>query len=290
MNAHDKPGEHDRNGAAERGGASSLTRRQWFLRLGEAAVLAGFSGVAEEGVLALDFQTPAADSQVGLPPGLYGPSPAHMAHALISDQRFVTPPLGSETEYAAPSPGPFGSAFFSREDFPKVRRLVRVMLNTGDASAMPAGIAAVGDETVDEIAQWIDMVLHQASAVRQAALGLSAQHRTLAAHYYGEEARVRQLENEDEQKTWNEGLSWLKAEAAKLSAQGFLSLTEAQQAGLLSSADLPSGQHPESAATLFYRALKRRTIEGYYTSQAGLEELDYQGNAFHAESPGCPQK
>ena len=86
-------------------------------------------------------------------------------------------------------------------------------------------------------------------------------------------------------------MAWLKVEAARLSPQGYLSLTEAQQTELLSSvAESPTGKHADSAVSRFYRTLKRRTAEGYYTSLAGLKELDYQGNAFHAESPGCPQK
>jgi len=288
MNEDDKLHEHDNSEVAESALGSSLTRRQWLLRLGEAAVLAGFSGVADG--KALDLQAAAADSQATLPPGLYGPSPEHMAHALTSDQRFVIPPPGSETEYAIPVQGPFKPSFFSQRDFPVVRQLVRLLLNTASASSMPVDMPSVSGETVDEIAQWIDFVVREAAAVREAARGLSAQHRTLAAHYYGEEAPVRQLENDDEQKIWNEGLSWLKQEAAKLSTQGFLSLSEGQQAELLKTvADSASHTQPDSAATRFYRVLKRRTTEGYYTSQSGLKELDYQGNAFHPQPPGCPQ-
>lgn len=282
--------KHDSNRSAQTEAASSLTRRQWFLRLGEAAVLAGFSGVAAEDLSAIDAPEITTEAAHVLPPGLYGPSPAHMAHALTRDQRFISPPPGSETEYVTPNSGTFEPAFFSHEDYRVVRQLVRVMLNSPGEGPPPAGIAAVPDETVDEIAQWIDLVVREAGPVREAARALSAQHRTLAAHYYGEE-EVRQLESDDEQKTWSEGLAWLTQEAAKLSAHGYLSLTQAQQAELLSSAGgSPSHKHDESAEARFYRTLKRRTIEGYYTSQAGLKELDYQGNAFHAESPGCPQK
>src|ERR1700689_4757852 len=79
-----------------------LTRRQWILRLGEAAVLAGFSGSASEELAAgYEPQAPgAAVVPTALPPGLYDPSGEHMAHALLRDDRFVTPPAGSETEYA----------------------------------------------------------------------------------------------------------------------------------------------------------------------------------------------
>jgi hypothetical protein len=280
--------EHDKN-TVEGEMTFALTRREWLLRLGEAAVLAGFSGAAGERLEAFDPQTTAKKAQATLPPGLYEPSTAHMAHALTMDQRFITPPPGSETEYITPNQGAFEPAFFLPDDFQVVRQLVRVMLNKGEGPA-PAGIAVVTDYTVDEIAQWIDLTIHEAAAVRAAAQALSTQDRVLAAHFHGEEA-VRRLESEDEQKIWSEGLAWLKEEAAKFSPQGYLSLTEAQQAQLLGSvAESATSERTDSAGTRFYRTLKRRTAEGYYTSQAGLKELDYQGNAFHAEPPGCPQK
>jgi Gluconate 2-dehydrogenase subunit 3 len=43
----------------------------------------------------------------------------------------------------------------------------------------------------------------------------------------------------------------------------------------------------ENAGTRFFKFLKSEVIRGYYTSQAGLKELDYKGNAFYARSPGC---
>jgi hypothetical protein len=290
MDEQEQSNQPSTNASAEVDAPSSLTRRQWLLKLGEVTVLAGFSGVAASDLAAANESVLSTTGDHPLPPGLYEPSAAHMAHALTRDQRYVNRPPGSETEYITPVQGLFEPAFFSRDDFQVVRQSVRLLLNTAGRSEPAAGISAVSDKTVDEIAQWIDLVVHEAGSVRDAATRLSAQHRTLAAHYYGEET-VRRLESDDEQKTWRGGLAWLRKEAAKLSAHSFLDLTEAQQAELLSSAgDLPSDKHSDAAARQFYRALKQRTIEGYYTSQAGLKELDYQGNAFHAESPGCPQK
>lgn len=43
----------------------------------------------------------------------------------------------------------------------------------------------------------------------------------------------------------------------------------------------------ESQNDPFLRWFKQRVIEGFYTSQAGLKELDYKGNSFYSESPGC---
>lgn len=265
-----------------------LTRRQWFLRLGEATVLAGFSGVAGEGSVLAGAQAQATEAAQALPPGLYAPSPEHMTHALFRDEPFVTPPPGSETEYVRPLQGPFTPAFFSEDDFPVVRQLVALLLNAPDKSGASSILKPVGAATVNEIAGWIDLVVSEAAAVREAVKKLSPQHLALAVSYYGEEA-VHQLETADPQATWREGLAWLKDKSAKLSPEGFLHLTETQQLELLATLNSPSSEEKdESAGTRLFRLLKNQTIEGYYTSQAGLKELDYKGNAFYAESPGCP--
>jgi hypothetical protein len=285
---------------ADNGSPSGLTRREWLLRLGEAAVLAGFAGIPPEHASAASLPVPpVAQSQTGsspaavaLPPGLYDPSADHLTHVLMRDQRFVTPPPGSETEYAAPPPEPYTPAFFSADEFPVVRRLVWLTLNTSYEE--PAQSQPVSEETVNEVAEWIDLVVSESRSVRQAAQSLSAQHRTLAVRYYGAE-EVQQLETSDPQKTWKDGLAWLHGESSRLSNSGFLALSQAQQSNLLSRVEKstygpPPASQAEAPGPELYRLLKRQVIEGYYTSQVGLKELDYQGNAFHGESPGCPKK
>lgn len=284
-------------------GSSGLTRREWLLRLGGAAALAGFGGIAPDGASGAllpagsSAQSAAAPSRAPavLPPGLYDPSADHLTHVLMRDQRFVTPPAGSETEYAQPHPEPYKPIFFSSEEFPVVRRLVWLMLNTSyqqPAQSSSVSEEPVSDETVNEIAEWIDLVVSQSVSVRQAAQSLSAQHRALAVRYYGAED-VQQLETADPQKVWRDGLGWLHEESGRIAGGGFLDLGEAQQASLLSRLDkLVAGAASQAGGPgpQLYRLLKRQVIEGYYTSQAGLKELDYQGNAFHGESPGCPKK
>lgn len=58
----------------------------------------------------------------------------------------------------------------------------------------------------------------------------------------------------------------------------FPALTVLQQTGLLT----PREKDP------FFRMMKGLTIDGYYTSQAGLtQELGWHGNTFLMEFPGC---
>ena len=280
-------------------GGETLTRRQWILRLGEAAALAGFSGFSAEDLsgagrlspVAAESQTASsAVGQVPLPPGLYDASADHLTHVLMRDQRFLTPPSGSETEYARPHREPFVPAFFSAEEFPVVRRLVWLSLNS--STGEPAKVAVVSDATIEEVAQWIDLAVSQSAAVRDRAQHLSAQHRALAVRYYGRED-VEALETSDPQKIWRDGLAWLHQQSASLASKGFLGLPETQQTALLQNM-IPSGEEAgteaDTAGSRLGRLLKRQLIEGYYTSQAGLKELDYEGNAFHGESPGCPDK
>jgi hypothetical protein len=285
-----QPEELETNQATADDKTAALTRRQWFLRLGETVVLAGYSGAAGDELIAVDAQTNAVPAAHALPPGLYDPSTDHMKHVLFRDERFVTPPPGSETEYAAPHSHPFNPAFFSTGDFQIVRRLVALMLNAQASAAASGGIAAVSTETTDEIAEWIDLVVFEAAAVRESATRLSTQHRALAVSYYGEEA-VRHLETADPQSIWREGLTALKQISGKRFGKVFLSLIDSQQAELLSAyAESSAEQKDDSAGTRLYRLLKNQTMEGYYTTQAGLKELDYKGNAFYAESPGCSEK
>jgi hypothetical protein len=129
----------------------------------------------------------------------------------------------------------------------------------------------VSHPVIAEIAGWLDLIAGRAAETRAAALALPAAHRRLAVDYYGEEA-VRELESEDPQAVCRDGLAALKQ-------NGFAAMDpEAQIAHL---AEL------ERAKDRFLIWMKSRTLDGFYTSQQGLQELDYKGNAFYAESPGC---
>jgi hypothetical protein len=160
----------------------------------------------------------------------------------------------------APMPEPPVPRYFSPEDFTLVQALVALML--GEEPLTPP---------IPEIARWIDLIVGRSDDVHAAARSLSPAHRRLAADFYGEEA-VHELETEQPQAICRDGLAALKR-------AGFEKLDPAARLARL--ADL------ENASDPFIEWLKHRTLEGFYTSQEGLRELDYKGNAFYAESPGC---
>ena len=249
-----------------------ITRREWLLRLGGTAVLIGIQGVPVAGQ---------GGSVLGetdlLPPGLYEPSEDHMTHALTSDGRFYPIPDGSETDFVRPPSGPFQPQFFSSGEFQVVKRLVALVLGESEGSSE-------AEATISEISEWIDQEVFNSAAVREAALKLSPQHRALAVAFHGEEA-VNALETHEPQKVWREGLDRISRESSHRWGKAFIDAPEASQAEILKS--LNGREEADNAGTRLFVLLQNQVAHGFYTSQRGLKELDYKGNAFYAECPGC---
>lgn len=251
-----------------------LTRRQWILRLGEFVALAGVSGFVPELAGALAKQQGQPGDLSVLPPGLYEPSQDHLVHALSSGGKNWTPPPGSETDYVLPSSTPYQPQFFSAGEFQIVRGLMGVLLGTVDPIALSQATA------------WFDLWLFAAAGVRAAAQRLDPLHRTLAVAFYGENS-VRELETADPQSVARAGLAGLHDLCRKTYGRDFLQLTDAEQSQIgLSVAKARS----ESAIRKFFELARTEAIRGYYTSPQGLKELDYRGNAYYGDSPGCEPK
>lgn len=244
-----------------------LTRREWLLRLGGITALAGVAGLAPAAATAL---LGAEDGAATLPPGLYQPSPRHLIHALSAQGGLAVPP-GSETDYAPPLTASFQPRFFSGEEFPVVTRVVSILLG------------GVDKEALAETAAWLDLRLASAAGVRQAARRLDPLHRALAVAYCGE-AQVVELETADPQPVARAGLAALQQQARDRLGKDFLRAGDEEQRTLVH--DM-SQAAPDSALRRFYDLLRREAIRGYYTSRAGLKELDYKGNTYHSQCPGC---
>lgn len=269
--------------------AANLTRRDWLMKLGNAAILMGFSGTIESelkagGPIPGQAESPAEE----LPPGLYLPSSEHLSHALMNSEPYHPIPPGSETDYVRPREGKFQPQFFSQEDFAAIKRIVQLMLGEGAHSSEISGGGSESREEISEVvAEWIDLRISTAPAVRQAAARLAPDHRVLAVAYHGEPA-VRRLETADPQKICQEGLAWLEEESQHAAGGHFLGLSEGQQVDLLKAAsDERPDKTGENAGSRFFDLIKAEVIHGFYTSRAGLNELDYKGNSYYATSPGC---
>ncbi len=255
--------------------ADDLSRRQWLLRLGEMVVLAGVSGLVPESAAALlqtgQNMSPAA---AALPPGLYDASPEHLVHALSSGSKKWSPPPRSETEYVQLNAPPFQPQFFSAEEFRVATRFVEILLGNANSTALAQAV------------QWFDQWLYSAAGVRAAAQHLDPMHRLLAVAVNGEES-VRELETADPQSVARAGLAALRDLSLQVHGQEFLQLAPSQQIDLLISAGTAQPGNPQRK---FLEIARAQAIRGYYTSAAGLEELDYKGNAYYGDSPGCEAK
>ena len=261
----------------------AITRREWLLSLGSAVVLAGFSGAPGEA--ATQSAAPVAGA---LPPGLFLPSLDHLTHVLTSDGPFHPIPPGAETEYVRPRSGPFVPQGFAQEEFPVLRRLVEIILGkdlkTSEETPAPGAPASI----YDEVAEWVDLVVASAPAVRALALNLPADQRALAVAYFGTEDPVRELETAEPERVSHEGLAWFGEESRRRFAKDFLDAAPTEQVELVTSvSDARTNKTTANAGTRFYDLLKAESIRGFYTSRRGLNELDFKGNSFYAESPGC---
>ena len=99
---------------------------------------------------------------------------------------------------------------------------------------------------------------------------------------------MQELETFDAQKVYREGLAWLLGESRSRYGKEFLSIGERDQLeilGVISDKGINKGV--QTPGTRFFQLLKSEVIRGFYTSQVGLKELDFRGNAFYARSPGC---
>jgi hypothetical protein len=246
---------------------SDITRRQWLLRLGELAALAGVSGFIPESSAFLMGQ----ENVTALPPGLYSPSADDLVHALSSAHHPFSPPPGSETDYANPAATPYPPQFFSTQEFRIVTRIVEILLGNVDPEALA--------QTV----QWVDLWFHCSAAVCRAAQKLDPVHRTLAVAYFGENT-VRDLETADPASVGHVGIVGLLKLSVDRYQKDFADLTIAEQTELV---HLMSTSAQDVPLRKFFDLLRAQTIRGYYTTAAGIKELDYKGNTYHARCPGC---
>ena len=262
--------------------SDGVSRREWLLNFGSAVILSGFAGMPGE-----SQQTEHAIARE-LPPGLYTPSIDHVTHALNQDGLVLSVPPGAETEFVRPRSGPFIPQAFSSEEFAIIRRLVELILGE-DLKTVPGQTVTGGPENpYDEVAEWIDLVVTNGPRVRAAARNLTAEQRSLAVAYFNTEEPVRALEIFEPERVCKEGLAWLRHETRLKSFATFLAVPSEVQLEVVSSiSDNRLDPAVSHAGTKLFDFLKAEVIRGYYTSRPGLKELNYKGNSFYGQSPGC---
>ena len=89
-------------------------------------------------------------------------------------------------------------------------------------------------------------------------------------------------------KLYREGLDWLEKTCQSRYGKKFIQSSHDQQVEILT--EISQIKDPAPANQLqarFFKAIKQDTIDGFYTSKIGLEELGYKGNTVLDAFPGC---
>lgn len=99
--------------------------------------------------------------------------------------------------------------------------------------------------------------------------------------------RVVSISPEATQHLWREGLADLDRLSQERTGKVFAQASLEEQTAILREIS-QNEQNPQTLLERFFRELKNRTIDGYYTSEIGIhQELVYRGNRWLKEFPGC---
>lgn len=97
-------------------------------------------------------------------------------------------------------------------------------------------------------------------------------------------------ESEEFQNRLGGGLFWLNAYCRKNFGQTFLSCSPDRQKAVLDLLAFRKNSTPEiSQGVHFFALLRDLTVDGFYTSKIGIEDVGYVGNTAMSEFPGCPE-
>ncbi|MEW6126307.1 MAG: gluconate 2-dehydrogenase subunit 3 family protein [Acidobacteriota bacterium] len=95
------------------------------------------------------------------------------------------------------------------------------------------------------------------------------------------------IANEETKKHWREGIAAVNKMSRDKYGKDFADASEAQQVELLTAISKNEFK-PQTLEERFFKSIKDRTIDGYYTSKIGIhEELKYRGNTYLKEFTGC---
>ena len=91
----------------------------------------------------------------------------------------------------------------------------------------------------------------------------------------------------DERTLWRDGLQAVNRESGRRFGKIFVEASEDRQISLLEAMSQNEG-NSQNLRERFFGQIKRRTIEGYYTSEIGIhQDLEYKGNTVMLEFEGC---
>ena len=98
-------------------------------------------------------------------------------------------------------------------------------------------------------------------------------------------------DNPGRQNAMRGGLAWLDLECHRRFSLDFTGCTDAQRREVLDDISWPQRAKPAvSHGVPFFNSFRDLTASGFFTSQMGIEDLDYQGNTFVGAWTGCPDE
>jgi hypothetical protein len=98
-------------------------------------------------------------------------------------------------------------------------------------------------------------------------------------------------ENAEYQLTLGGGLMWLDSTCTERYGKVYLDCTPAQQKEILDLIAYSENgvKDPRlSQGVNFFAWLRKMTCDGFFTSEIGIKDLQYIGNTFRLDFPGCP--
>jgi gluconate 2-dehydrogenase gamma chain len=98
-------------------------------------------------------------------------------------------------------------------------------------------------------------------------------------------------ENHDYQLTLGGGIAWLDSTCGDRYGKVYLECTAAQQKEILDQIAYRESAQKDPAlgpGVAFFSLLRDLTTDGFFTSKIGIDYLEYIGNTYLAEFPGCP--
>jgi gluconate 2-dehydrogenase gamma chain len=98
-------------------------------------------------------------------------------------------------------------------------------------------------------------------------------------------------ENQEYQITLGGGLAWLDSTCNDRFGNTFLECTATQQKEMLDEIAYRNNARKNPAlgpGVKFFALLRDLTTDGFFTSEIGIKYLEYIGNTYLAEFPGCP--
>jgi hypothetical protein len=159
-------------------------------------------------------------------------------------------------ESRVPSPGPSGPesrfvpAFFTPHEYETVRVLVDLIIPRDERS---------GSATDAGVPEFMDFMMADDSTPPEARTAMRG------------------------------GLAWLDAECVRRFGTPFVGCAAAERTALLDDIAWPARARPElSNGVAFFSAFRDLTASGFWSSEMGVQDLQYRGNAFVPQWTGCP--